>query len=737
MADPWAEFRTRDPNTVTFDASNVPRVGAEPVDPWAEFRGPANVSGEPDEFDIRARNKTFRDWQAKRGLPERAADTASFIASMPVRMLTQGQYGAGDVVGLVSPQGGAAINRSETDFTRANPDLLWTLGAAGEVAGGLPMVPKGARPPGPNPTAELAALRAARVADDVAAAERLNVRIPGYAYAEGPTASVAKQLSETPIIGAPARRALEAGYRTGAQAAEDVAQRLSPNATAENAGAAVQSGLDRFRNARLEDLPVSTVEGLGLPSTVQAPLRQTMSQGAREVADAARPIRESAGLNSAETSRGVTVPSARARDQLLTTRATAENLTDQQLAHLIRIPAEQTSAATRAEALYERAWRMVPDLTRVDGRANPNLLNAANTRAALARIEGNIANQIAGQGTINGDLAARIGNPRSNFTLSDLRAIRTEVGRALGNQSPAAAATLDRGQLKSLYGALSRDIEIGLETLTNRAAVGLTRPANAANYVNPQVARQAASALHGMRTADRYFRMSIERMDRFSEVLGAASPEAAARRIVHAAQEGIKGNSRLVRSAMGVLRPEERSQFGSLLVHEMGRPVPSARGMVQEAGWSAQSFMTNWNRMAPEMRNMFFNGPHRQAIDDLARMADRIANVEALANTSRSGTNSLNIGGLLAAGAAVATGAVDTLFAGLGSAGAGFTASVLLSRPEYANWLVRYNQWKARTQARADRRPVPPAEIVREMAAFAAANPELNPVYDAVRGRRR
>lgn len=46
-----------------------------------------------------------------------------------------------------------------------------------------------------------------------------------------------------------------------------------------------------------------------------------------------------------------------------------------------------------------------------------------------------------------------------------------------------------------------------------------------------QTARQAAGALHAMRTADRYTRQDMERIDSFLSVLNAQSPEEAARKL--------------------------------------------------------------------------------------------------------------------------------------------------------------------------------------------------------------
>src|SRR5690606_12998691 len=110
------------------------------------------------------------------------------------------------------------------------------------------------------------------------------------------------------------------------------------------------------------------------------------------------------------------------------------DVSDAELNRIVRSPSRDTSFATRSEALYERAWRMMPETMRANATANPHMVAAVNTRQALRGVEQDIANQIAGQGTIEGDLAERILDPRSgNFSIPQLRRIRTEIGRALGN----------------------------------------------------------------------------------------------------------------------------------------------------------------------------------------------------------------------------------------------------------------------------------------------------------------
>ena len=72
----------------------------------------------------------------------------------------------------------------------------------------------------------------------------------------------------------------------------------------------------------------------------------------------------------------------------------------------------------------------------------------------------------------------------------------------------------------------------------------------------------------------------------------AQTPSAAAPTEAPAATEGGQGDIRMFTNAMAVLRPEERAQFGSLVLREMGKPLPSARGIAQDVGFSPSSFVT-------------------------------------------------------------------------------------------------------------------------------------------------
>jgi len=97
--------------------------------------------------------------------------------------------------------------------------------------------------------------------------------------------------------------------------------------------------------------------------------------------------------------------------------------------------------------------------------------------------------------------------------------------------------------------------------------------------------------------------MGFERMDRFLSIVRQQNPQQAAAALVRYATEGGTGNMRLYRSAMNVLRAEERTEFASLVMRQMGAPTASARGVVQETGFSPSRFATAYEKMAPEARN--------------------------------------------------------------------------------------------------------------------------------------
>lgn len=672
-------------------------------------------------------DQAFRD---SRGMSERALDTAAFAASAPVRMLTRGEYGLGDVVSYVSPAAGEPIQRAEEDFARANGPMLRAMAAAGEVSAA---VPPGTGPAlsGPlrsrivdrPPTPQTAMLpeRAVSAANDLQAFERQNVRPFGPAFGQGPIAAASKQISELPFIGQPVRDALEESITGLRDRVRTVADDISPQASYEQAGSRMQMGLDRFRTRGADEIEPGVLENINVPAYGTQHVVENMSRGAAAEAAAAAPLRPALGANLTETARGTIVNSDMGITNRMVRRG-VEDMTDDELFRLIDAPSETTSFAARQEALYERAWRMVPELQRSGGTRNANLVAAHNTRRAMVDLDNQIANDISGQAKLSGGLAARLRNAAAaNFPIEDLRAIRTEIGRSLSEGNPL-KQSLDRSQMKRLYAALSEDIGVGLDTLASRAIVRSQPNNGSAPIVDPDLARRSAGARRAMREADLYTRMGMGHIERFLQVVGADSPEAAAKTMVRAAFDGDKGNARRFRGVMNSLRPEERNEFSSLVLRELGTPNPSARGFTQEQGFSVSSFVTRWNAMSEEARALLFRGEQRAAINDLVAIGKRLADVEALANTSRTTTNAAGLTTMSTVAMGVASGNLALI---LGPALAETGLSVLLSRPAYARWATRYANLRAIALRSPSGARAQIAQHVRTLRNLAAFDPQL------------
>jgi hypothetical protein len=656
-----------------------------------------------------------------------------FVATLPFgapvglgrNIAARAVIGAGALGGASVAQdlmAGAMGSEQGIDPTRAG--ISAGIGAAaGPLTGWL--AGRAARAPTP-----LSRTRADQMVEDAAAHERLDVRPFGPGFSESPVVrGTARQLAETPMVGGPVRQAYEESIADAAMAARRIADEIAPNAAMERTGLAMQHGLDRYRTAGVADLEPGILHGLGINPNAPAQAQSVMTQGAAQRAAQAAAIRQAANeVQQATTSRGVNVPSANAWTQVITTRTTAEDLSDQALTRLVRAPSSDTSFAARSEALYESAWRRIPALFRSNETANPNLVRAVNADNAFRGIVQ--AEQRAGisGGIATGRFADMAERVRTNTTLPSLRSMRTEIGRALSNFGLYETG-LDRTQLRQIYGALSRDIEVSIQDIANRARILAHRTGNQADL---QVAHQANRALYEMRRADRYYRLGIERMDQFAKLVGASNPQEAVGIVIRAALDGTKGNIRMLRTAMAALRPAERREITSLAIQELGRPVGSARGIVHELGFSPSSFMTRFENMAPAAREILFGGEHARAIHDLSRVVSRLAGVEAMANTSRSATNLLQIGALGGVGSAMASG-LDGMLSAIAGATVLMSASLLFSRPAYTRWLIGYVQARANLAQSNNRFTPAVAAHIARLVAMSRSDPALVPVVRGIR----
>lgn len=526
--------------------------------------------------------------------------------------------------------------------------------------------------------------QAAQRMADMGAFRELGVEPFAPAFHSKGGARFARTIEEMPLIGGIVKGPKTEAENALAQTQQRIAEGLGAASTDEQAGRVLQGGLDRFKNAGVRELEPGILSSRGIEPREAVPNAPLRTRAAEQRAVQAQPIREQLQGGVAETTRGVQVQAARTRDEVIAARRGADSLSDAELNTIIRTSPQETSFAARQEALFEKAWRSIPERFRIDASRNPERLQAVNTRAALAGVDAQIGSQIAGQRTITGDLANRLRNANSHFDMNDLRAMRTEVGRALSSMDPQ-QTRLNSQQLKQLYAAVSRDIEVGLQDIANRAYIQTRAGGNRPDQVSVEAARRADQALRDFRVADRYTRVGMGRIGEFTRILGANSPEAAMRTLATRMKEGTidRGTIRAVREA---LRPEEREQVLGYLVSRMGQGRPGAKEA--EAGWNIHAFATDWNRNKQALHIMLEDTPPsvRRQLDALAQISERMKYYETTKNYSGSAYSGVP---MLALATGAVTGGWGGVAALVGQIGGGAALGKFLTNPQYLNWMVR------------------------------------------------
>ncbi len=802
-------------------------------------------------------DKDLQDFQDSRSLADRGVGAMNYAESLPIRALTQGKYGLGDVLSgafgsIGFPDVGTGSTKSEQDFARANAPQLEALQKASDLAAGTAGVEFN-RPQLPQERVyrpELPAPRAQDAAADLQAFKNTDVRPYGPAFSSGPIGGLSKSLSDTPIIGAPVRNALEESIGGAKRASDDIASRFGNTATDEQAGRVVQEGIERYKDARSDDIvrdrmqsdaapasewaaqndvgPASTTFTTEKGSTYQVqpdgttirnkaardepghegdfgpqPQSDRTIYVAPEDANKLGEFQAQGGSGKraiAFTSDGrAAVKYLDGKDAGKFERRTAVDFLDQpKVGHIpvelwndgsrvhfgneitevrtgrpmesanpnqwrndiIAAPSRETSRKTKAEALYDEAWNHIPPEMQVgrsregDSRFLGGLGNTANEldkiidrnlglmNRSRAETDGTVevtraGNEVApvgrqvevrggkipeaalpalgGQlGRILRDIASR----RWRGTLQDMRELRSAFRRLSSGMPDTEKNTLSKSDVERLRTAVSRDMQYTLER-------------NAKTYAANGERLTAAKILRAkqlFQRADDFYRLSQQRIDAIETLFNAKTPEAVYKNIVQAAQ--VKGGDLgKLRALSKVLRSDERNELASGVLNQLGRPVASARGFSQELGFSVSSWLTNWNKMTPEAKHIIFGDAHAAALENVSRVARRLADVEAQVNSSRSGTHLTNIAGLASAGTAIATGNAAAFF---GPALAGYGASLILSRPSYAAWAAKYATLRAHavTGPRAAIKPL--HEWIHKLAVMAGTDPRLIPVVIGV-----
>lgn len=229
-----------------------------------------------------------------------------------------------------------------------------------------------------------------------------------------------------------------------------------------------------------------------------------------------------------------------------------------------------------------------------------------------------------------------------------VRQLRTEIGEAIGGGK----GTLQDesvGRLKSLYSALTRDME--------------------ATALNAGPDAKAA-----WERANSFYRNFAERVEKsLDKTIKADSPERAFEAFANMTRaDSSTADVNRMRKIKASLKPQEWKDISASLIDRMGKPTPGQRDAFGD-GFSPARFLNQWNTMSDEAKRLLLPEDVRIELERVASLAD----LSKAANAERNFSNTGTPAGLLTVGAVGGTAGV--IPAVLGVAGATIGAKAMTS----------------------------------------------------------
>lgn len=262
------------------------------------------------------------------------------------------------------------------------------------------------------------------------------------------------------------------------------------------------------------------------------------------------------------------------------------------------------------------------------------------------------------------------GSPTNQLPYEAIKKLRTLVGDEISNHS--LASDVPRSKWKALYAALSDDLDGAAKTTGNPDAVKAMNRAN-------QFSRAGYARIGDV--LDKVARQDIPEKV-FKSAVNPADMQAGATKI-----QGI----------MKSLTDGERDVVKSAFIRRMGLASAGQQGAEGDT-FSSQTFLTNWNKMSPQAKDVMFSskdGNLRKSLDQIAKTADRIKEgSKVFSNPSGTAPALANLGLITAAGSAAASGNLTTAAGLIGSAGVANLSARLMTNPRFVGWLARATQIK-------------------------------------------
>ena len=224
--------------------------------------------------------------------------------------------------------------------------------------------------------------------------------------------------------------------------------------------------------------------------------------------------------------------------------------------------------------LYADVEQFIPKGTEVDIGNTKKLLQEVT--APLPGMKATSATSILRNKVID-DLTAGLNIDTAlggGLPLESVRALRSRIGEKLGQFQM--DSDFPRAELLRLYGALSEDI---------KTVVDASGP-------------QAKSAFD---RANAYTKDLHNKIDLLQPIIDRATPE----RVFAAAMGGQKADTTILRTVIDALPDDARREFAGAFLNKMGRAVSSGQNLEGNV-FSTETFLTNWDKLGTEPKNLLF-----------------------------------------------------------------------------------------------------------------------------------
>ena len=256
------------------------------------------------------------------------------------------------------------------------------------------------------------------------------------------------------------------------------------------------------------------------------------------------------------------------------------------------------------------------------------------------------------------NLAADLKANGGQVPFEAMRSLRSKVGSMLDN---ALVTGISGGELKKVYGALSKDLEAS--------------------------AKQAGAGKEFARQND-YYRARMDRIETvLDRVIGKGKqPEDIFKTFFPTDPD----QANKVRAVMRSLEPSERQVVSEAVANRLGRVKPGAQD-IEGSKFSSETFLTNWSKLSDGAKSQLFPAsPLRENMDRIANAASNIRTGKGVyANPSGTAGSFAAYNVYLSPIAAIASGSFAPVVAAASAAGTAFAGAKMMTSPKTVEWLAK------------------------------------------------